>query len=283
MDPTVETRTGGAPWFILEPPFNSFVGLARHLTLAGLAGVLTGILVGGVGGRLFMRLADAAAPALAQGRRTEAGFTVGEVTVGGSLGLVIFIGLFTGVVGAVLFVVFSPWLSWAGQWRGALFGVVLLAIGSATSDVMNPDNIDFRILENSVLLTALIFVLFIAFGIGVDGAFKFLDQRMPRVGEGANAVKAPYIVFALIGVLLFLSVLPIFFTESSCSCEPPIVASGAMVLSGIGTLVWWASGLISALPSQTRLVAALLGYLGLAGVLLFGLIRAVSDAIEIIA
>ncbi len=267
-----------------EPSFASFAGLARHITLAGFAGVFTGILVGGIGGRLFMRLAGAAAPDIAQGRRTEAGFTVGEVTFGGSLGLVIFIGIFTGVVGAILFVVFSPWLSWARRWRGVLFGVVLFAVGSATSDIMNPDNIDFRILENPVLLVAAIFVLFIAFGLVMDAAFRFLDQRMPSVENSNGSVNAPYIVLALIGVLAFVAVLPGFFSETAfCSCQPPILASAAMLLSGLGTLMWWATALFAAMPSGSRIVSAVLGYTGVVGVLFFGLFRAISDAIEIIA
>ncbi len=265
-----------------EPSFASFAGLARHITLAGFACVFTGILVGGIGGRLFMRLAGAAAPQIAQGRRTEAGFTVGEVTFGGSLGLVIFIGLFTGVVGAILFVVFFPWLSWARRWRGVLFGVVLFAIGSATSDMMNPDNIDFRILENPVLLVAAIFLLFVVFGLVMDVAFRFLDQRMPGAQDGSGSVNAPYIVLALVGVLAFVAVFPVFFTDSLCDCNPLIVATLAMLLSGLGTLVWWATALFSGMPSWFRILSAALGYTGVVGVLLFGLSRSISDAIEII-
>jgi hypothetical protein len=266
-----------------EPSFDSFAGLARHITIAGFAGVFTGILVGGIGGRLFMRLAGAAAPQIAQGRRTEAGFTVGEVTFGGSLGLVIFIGIFTGVIGAILFVVFAPWIAWARGWRGVLFGVVLFAIGSATSDIMNPDNIDFRILENPVLLVAAIFLLFVVFGLVMDAAFRFLDQRMPGAQDGSGSVNAPYIVLALVGVLAFVAVLPGFFSETAfCSCQPPILASVAMLLSGLGTLMWWVTVLFSVMPSWSRIVSAVLGYTGIAGVLVFGLFRALSDAIEII-
>ena len=270
-----------------EPSFDSFAGLSRHITIAGLAGVFTGILVGGIGGRLFMRLAGAAAPEIAQGRRTEAGFSVGEVTFGGSLGLVIFIGLFTGVVGAILFVVFLPWMTWARRWRGVLFGVVLFAIGSATSDMMNPDNIDFRILENPVLLVVAIFLLFMAFALVMDSAYRFLDQRMPGARDGSGSVNAPYIALSLVGLLAFVVVLPAFFSgvsnESFCQCDAPIAASLSMVLAGVGTLMWWATALFSVMPSWSRIISAILGYTGVAGVLIFGLSRAISDAIEIIA
>jgi hypothetical protein len=267
-----------------EPVFDSWVGLARNIAISGIAGLFTGILVGGVGGRLFMRLAGAAAPDLAQGRRTEAGFTVGEVTLSGSLELVIFIGLFTGIAGAIIYVAFSPWLSWARRWRGVLFGVVLFAIGSATSDIMNPDNFDFFILKNPVLLVIAIFLLFVVFGIVIDTAFRFLDQRLPPVDDNVAGVAAPYIMLSLVGVLLFILVLPGFFSGGRfCDCDPPVAASLAMVLAGIGTLLWWATALFTAMPAWSRRVAGFVGYAGLIGVLLFGLVRAISDAIEIIS
>jgi hypothetical protein len=55
-----------------------------------------------------------------------------------------------------------------------------------------------------------------------------------------------------------------------------------MVLSGLGTLMWWATALFSVMPSGSRIVSAVLGYTGVVGVLLFGLFRAISDVIEII-
>jgi hypothetical protein len=265
-----------------EPSFVSWAGLARNVALSGIAGLFTGILVGGVGGRLFMRLAGAVAPQVAQGRDTEAGFTVGEVTFGGTLGLVVFIGIFTGIVGAILYVVFSPWLSWARRWRGVLFGVILFAIGSATSDIMNPDNIDFSILKNPVLLVAAIFLLFLAFGIVMDAAFRFLDQRMPRAEGSGASINAPYILITLVGLLAFVAIFPALFTEEFCDCDPPVAATLAMVLTGIGTLVWWATALFSWMPGWSLRVAAVLGYLGIAGVLVFGLLRAVADAVDII-
>ena len=104
-------------------------GLVRHIATVGISGIVTGLMVGGLGGRLFMRIAGATAPESAQGARTEAGFRVGEVTAAGTIELVVFVGIFVGIVGAVLFGVFRPWLSWAGRYRGAAFGVVLFALG----------------------------------------------------------------------------------------------------------------------------------------------------------
>jgi hypothetical protein len=163
-----------------RPPFRTPLSLLRFLTVSGLAGLVAGIIVGGAGARLFMRIAGAAAGERARGATTEAGFTVGEITVGGTVELVVFVGIFAGIVGASLYVLFRPWLAWAGPWRGTAFGVVLFALGSATSDVLNPDNVDFAILGNEFLVVATAFALFIGFGALIDAAFRW-PGRLHRV------------------------------------------------------------------------------------------------------
>ncbi len=230
-----------------------------------------------------MRVAGAAARDAAQGATTEAGFTVGEVTFGGTLALILFIGVFVGIVGAALYLVFRPWLSWTGRWRGAAFGVLLFAAGSATSDVMNPDNQDFFILGNSVLLIALIAALFLAFGLVVDALFGFLDARLPAGEEGWRSV----VVYATISGVGFAVVagLPfaIFVGDSACSCRPPVIASWSLAVAAIGTLAWWITALIPRSPQWLRTGAVVVGYGGTLLVFLFGLLRAVSDAIDIIS
>ena len=57
------------------------------------AGLVAGFLVPGLGGRLFMRLMAATSGSAAQGKLTEAEEVVGEITLGGSVGFVIFVGL----------------------------------------------------------------------------------------------------------------------------------------------------------------------------------------------
>jgi hypothetical protein len=258
--------------------------LVRQVAIGGIAGLATGIVVGGGGGRLFMRVAGAAARDAAKGATTEAGFTVGEVTFGGTVALILFIGVFVGVVGAAMYLIFRPWLLWAGRWRGAVFGVVLFAAGSATSDVMNPDNVDFFILGNSVLLVVLIAALFVVFGLVLDLVFGFLDSRLPDGEEGWRAVGAVYATISGVG-LVAVSGLPfaLFVGDSSCSCGPPAVASWSMAVTGLGTLAWWVIAIRPELPVWLRTGAGVLGYGGTLAVLVFGLLRTVSDAADIIS
>lgn len=263
-----------------RPAFRTVLGLARYLTVCGVAGIAAGIVVGGAGSRLFMRIAGAAGAERAGGATTEAGFTVGEITFGGTLGLIVFVGLFAGIVGAGLYVVFRPWLSWAGPWRGVTFGVVLFAVGSATSDVMNPDNFDFVILGNEVLIVVLIATLFVGFGAMIDPIAGWLDRRLPAAAS-SPVRSGSYGVFALLGVVFGTAALVTsIFTGSACDCDPPIVASVFIAVAAVGTLAWFASAFSGSarLPS----IARALGLVGLAGATAAGLVRAIGDAAAIL-
>ncbi|NNL12809.1 MAG: hypothetical protein HKO82_03870, partial [Acidimicrobiia bacterium] len=101
--------------------------IARHSAIVGIAGVVAGVIVGGIGGRILMRISAVAAPDHVMGASTEGGNRVGEITLGGTLGLIIFVGIGFGVVGAIAFLISAPWLSRAGRWHGLAFGGFLLA------------------------------------------------------------------------------------------------------------------------------------------------------------
>jgi hypothetical protein len=264
-----------------RPPFSTALGLARYLTVCGLAGLIAGVVVGGVGGRLFMRIAGAAAGKRAAGATTEAGFTVGEITAGGTLGLVLFLGVFVGIAGAAVYVVLRPWLAWTGPWRGVVFGVVLFAVGSATSDLLNPDNIDFVILGNGPLLVSMIAALFVGFGALIDRLTGWLARRSPGTGRSHPLASITYATLAALGIVLGTSLLGMsMFTRSACDCDPPLVASTFLAIAACGTALW----IVSAFSDSTRLplVARALGLVGLAGAAAAGFVRAFNDAVEVL-
>ncbi len=261
-----------------SPPFRTWFGLARHISVAGLAGLVTGLLVGGVGGRLFMRIAGAAASDAAQGATTEAGFTVGQITLGGTLGLVVFVGVFVGIMGAVMYLVFRPWLAWTGRWRGVAFGMLLFSVGSATSDVLNPDNIDFLILGNEVLVVGTIFALFVGFGAFMEWMFGILNRRLPTT-DGSS--RWAYAFLSVLGAGLAGLTAPfLLFSRQACDCNPPVIASAFVVVAALGTLLYWWQVIH---PNRYSAIATTLGLGGLTGAAVLGLIRAVSDALEVIS
>src|SRR3990172_4984154 len=94
------------------------VDVLRDIARGGLAAALAGIVVLGLGGRVVMRIAAAVNPD-ATGLRTEAGEVVGVVTAQGSLGLLVFGGLASGIVAGIVWVVVSPWIPGPARARGS--------------------------------------------------------------------------------------------------------------------------------------------------------------------
>lgn len=65
----------------------AIASLVRHAAVAGVAGVISGVIVGGLGGRLVMRFSTIAGPDRLTGIPTSNGNVIGDITVGGTLEL----------------------------------------------------------------------------------------------------------------------------------------------------------------------------------------------------
>ncbi len=163
----------------------------RHVALIGIAAVVTGVLIGGIGGRVFMRLSAVIAPDRATGAITENGAVVGDITFGGTVALIIFIGVFSGVFGGVVYTISEPWLSWAGPLRGVVFGVFLLATASLA--VFDPNNLDFVILGNDPRNVIMLGVLFLAFGPVLVSLIPALDKRPLASTSRSRSTRFPAI------------------------------------------------------------------------------------------
>jgi hypothetical protein len=176
----------------------SVVGPLREVGACSLAGMLVGAFVGGVGGRLAMRISAIAAGPSLQGVTTEAGFPVGEITGNGTLGLVFFAGVLSGAIGGLFYAAVRPWLAGLGRWQGIAFGVLLLGVlGSA---VLNPLNTDFGRFGPVALNVALFAPLFVIFGIFVPP----VAARFERAGARGAAFDV-LLWLAAIPALLFLA------------------------------------------------------------------------------
>ncbi len=91
----------------------------RAAVVGIVGGIIAGVLVAGLGGRLMMRVLAATSGDSAQGLVTEAHETVGEITLGGSVGFVVFNGIFFGAIGGVGYVLLRSWLP-SRPWLGGL-------------------------------------------------------------------------------------------------------------------------------------------------------------------
>lgn len=173
----------------------------RGLGIALLAGVGAGVLVGGVGSRLVMRISGFAAGQAAVGLLTENGNRVGDVTLPGTFELVSFVGVFTGIYGGALYAAVAPVLAPLGRWKGIAFGLGLLALFGST--VINSGNVDFRRFGPSALNVVLFAAIFLAFGV----VFALLFDRLDEAAEGRVVRTLGAVAVAGAGLLLAISTL----------------------------------------------------------------------------
>ncbi len=134
----------------------------RTAVVGIVGGIIAGVLIAGLGGRLVMRVLAATSGDSAQGLLTEAKETVGEITLAGSVGFVVFNGIFFGMIGGIGYLLLRRWLP-ATPWLGGLiYGTALL--GVAPLDALDPDNADFAILTPTWLAVLLVSCLFPLYG-----------------------------------------------------------------------------------------------------------------------
>jgi hypothetical protein len=123
----------------------------RTLAAVTAAGVASGIVVGGIGGRLAMGLLAARNPQ-EHGRLTDDGFVMGQFTLSGTVNLIAttyFLGLFASLVYLALrgLLIGPLWFQVTSMGVGA--GVVVGAL------LVSPDGVDFTVLDPPLLPVAL--------------------------------------------------------------------------------------------------------------------------------
>lgn len=172
-------------------------------TLAGIVGaaVIAGVLVAGLGGRLLMRVMAATSGGRAQGKLTEAREVVGDITLGGTIGFLVFIGIVMPVAASFLYLMLRRFVPTAAILAGLVFGVLLLGT-FGIDDPMAADNVDFDILTPLWLAVAAIVGLALLFGMTFTALTARFDAGLPSLDAGWRAIPAH--------AGLVLSVLPPF-------------------------------------------------------------------------
>lgn len=167
-----------------------------------LLAIVPGIVAAGAGGRLVMRLLAITSPD-AEGLITEAGETVGEISLNGTLAFFTFVGLPAGFFAAVLYVLIGAVLP-RGRAGGVLLGLALLVLVGAWIEPLRPDNFDFNLVGPD-WLSVLSFTALAAFqGMVTVALARRLDLPALRVG------KPIYTRIAL--AVAVLVALPVFVT-----------------------------------------------------------------------
>ncbi len=218
---------------------------AREVTRGGLAGLLTGVAMGGGGGRLAMRVASLLDPS-ARGRTTEAGFSVGEFTLDGTIELVLFGGIFTGIGLAVIWVVVRPWLPSRGAARYLMGAAIGVAMGGRFA--IDGRNIDFFILDPAWGQASIFIVLAAVTGMAVVAVDGWLERRLP---PPRNDLMIGYGIVAMIGLLMAVPSTLLFFRSEDCGCVSPPRLVGVVFIA----LAWltagsWVRGQVGSLAAR---------------------------------
>jgi hypothetical protein len=233
-DAMVTAGLGAAATVSEQTEFSRTGEVLRDIARGGMAGGIVGGVVGGLGGRLVMRLV-AVLHADAVGAFTENGNRIGDITLGGTLFLIVF-GLISGVLAGALWVIVSPWIPGHTGVRAPLTAGVAIAIG--TPFLIIGENRDFVILDHDSRVVALLVALVGLIGLSIALLDGWLDRRLPHAVTGRRGPATFYAVVTLMGAVMLLPfVLLVFLT--SAEYEFPLRAGYALLVVGLCTATSW--------------------------------------------
>jgi hypothetical protein len=205
---------------------------ARTLAKGMLPGLIAGVIVGGVGSRVVMRIMALTSESAARGMTTDFGATVGKVTTGGTLFLLI-AGAVLGMAGGIAYLAIRDLLPGRGWIRGLVFGVLVLAVSGRF--LVDPGNPDFLILSPAGLAVTLFAALPILYGL----LFVPLQQLLePRI----NGIRRPALV-----------ILPVL-----AGLIPLVLAGGLGLLVIAGALLVW--GPLRSIGEREKRMLRVAGY-----------------------
>jgi hypothetical protein len=148
------------------------------------AGGVAGVVVGGLGTRIAMRIAALTAGDIAQGLRTEAGATIGRITLEGTLFLIAFAGIGSALVGTAFYVATLPWLPRRRALRALAFGGLELALFGTV--LLDPGNPDFTILGRPLLNVLVLSTLFVLHGVALVMLVEPSGRLVAAVARGGR-------------------------------------------------------------------------------------------------
>jgi len=169
-----------------------------ELVLLAIAGISTGVVVAGIGGRLAMLTLRLTSHPRVIGVQSDDDFTIGRLTFFGTYNLLV-LGAAFGVIGAALYQWVRPWLIGPRWFRYLTVGVACGAV--IGSMLIHADGIDFRALTPTWLAIALFITLPFLYGVAV----AWTVDRLDRQGSFAREGRARFIVAPILAVLFPLT------------------------------------------------------------------------------
>jgi hypothetical protein len=202
-----------------------------------------------------MRLLAVTAGADAQGQITEAEEIVGRITIDGTLGFVVFTGLFFGPVSGAAYLLLRRWLP-AGRAGGLAFGALLLVVAGTRLEPLRRSNPDFDLVGPGWVAVVAFTVLVVFHGMLVAALAGRLSRAVPLLAArpGAIAVHAPLLLLVLPGPSVALVLIIVGVVVVLASRIPSVVAAvHARPLVIVGRVALAMAGLV-ALPGFTSAV-----------------------------
>jgi hypothetical protein len=208
-----------------------FGEILRDISRGGIAGLLVGLVGAGVGGRIAMRLAALLVPTSA-GSLTQNGNRIGEITLSGSLGLLL-TGAVIGLLAGTVWVVVSPWIPGTGLGRALLVAPIAVSLGAI--GLIEANNPDFSTLQHDPRVVAVLLVLVAMIGFLFPLVDGWLDRRLPHVTRGRTGLASTYGLVTAAGAVLILPPAVLGYLQSSS----PGAALIGIALFGVGFATLW--------------------------------------------
>ncbi|GAA4288373.1 hypothetical protein [Georgenia daeguensis] len=180
----------------------------RTLAAGAVGGGLVGLLVGGVLGRLLMRLLAVTSPESAQGRLTDDIQPVGQISLGGTLQLLV-TTVALGAIAGLVYLWVRRVLPPSGRGRRGLFALFVGTVGGAFL-VHDHSSFDYSVLQPEWLAVVSFVTVPTLFGLLAPSVVDRLEDGWARrapawlvLGLGAVALNLALVVVALPVVIAF--------------------------------------------------------------------------------
>jgi hypothetical protein len=237
--------------------------LSHDTFSGGLAGLIAGLLVLGLGSRLIMRISALLSPE-SKGILTDNGNIVGEITLGGTLELVIFVGLFGGLLSGTLWVLMRDWLPADPGRRIATAALLAAMVGSSAA--VQTDNKDFHELAAPAANIAMFVALMGLTGATTAALDPILSRSLPS-GPVAGVIFG--LLAGSVGLIMLAFVVQVFFLnpeEGMSSYAGPFV-----ILAAVATFIGWKRYFTSEEPPAGWGPLRVMAVVGIAGAAVAGL------------
>lgn len=228
------------------------------LDIGLIGGVVAGLLAAGAGGRLAMRLLAATSGDSVQGRITEADEVVGEITVGGTIGFIVFGGLFAGLVSSVIYLLVRKWLP-NGRVGGLVLGGLLLVTLGNRVEPLRSNNPDFDLVAPAWLAVSVFIALAFLHALLSAAVMARVSRSLPLFAARRSVVLAYLpLLFLLPAAFVGGVVVVVILAGAAISTQPAVrrVWSDPRLMLG-GRIIIIVAGLAS-LPAFTTSIADIL-------------------------